>query len=115
MTYAVRRTFLSTKITSILEFSLEFFYLAFDNFRSDLDLIKTILHQQLIWQVSDKLGVIYLITKLGYVHIHDLESGTFIYTERLASAGILMSVPFESHGVIMVKNNGDVFSVNKVF
>ena len=33
-------------------------------------------------QVSKKNCVVYLITKYGYVHLYDIESGTCIYMNR---------------------------------
>ena len=35
-----------------------------------------------IMQVSKKNCVVYLITKYGYVHLYDIESGTCIYMNR---------------------------------
>ena len=35
-----------------------------------------------IVQVSKKNCVVYLITKYGYVHLYDIESGTCIYMNR---------------------------------
>ena len=35
-------------------------------------------------QVSKKNAVVYLITKYGYVHLYDIESGTCIYMNRWA-------------------------------
>ena len=39
-----------------------------------------------IVQVSKKNCVVYLITKYGYVHLYDIESGTCIYMNRYAEA-----------------------------
>ena len=36
-------------------------------------------------QVSKKNAVVYLITKYGYVHLYDIESGTCIYMNRWAN------------------------------
>jgi clathrin heavy chain len=30
-------------------------------------------------QVSKKHGIVYLITKYGFIHLYDLESGTCVY------------------------------------
>ena len=37
---------------------------------------------KVIIQVSKKNCVVYLITKYGYVHLYDIESGTCIYMNR---------------------------------
>ncbi|CAF4296676.1 unnamed protein product, partial [Rotaria sordida] len=36
-------------------------------------------------QTSAKHGVIYLVTKYGYVHVFDIESGTLIYVNRISA------------------------------
>ena len=39
-------------------------------------------YYNMIFQVSKKNCVVYLITKYGYVHLYDIESGTCIYMNR---------------------------------
>lgn len=52
-------------------------------------------------QVSSKYDVIYLITKYGYIHMYDIESGTCIYMNRISSETIFVTAPHESTGGII--------------
>jgi len=63
-------------------------------------------------QISQKHGVVYLITKYGYVHLYDLESGTCIYMNRISAETIFVTAPYEStNGIIGVNRKGQVLSV----
>ncbi|XP_022115263.1 clathrin heavy chain [Pieris rapae] len=63
-------------------------------------------------QVSPKYDVIYLITKYGYIHMYDIESGTCIYMNRISSDTIFVTAPHESTGgIIGVNRKGQVLSV----
>ncbi|CAB4062744.1 CLTC [Lepeophtheirus salmonis] len=46
-------------------------------------------------QVSEKHGVVYLITKYGYVHLYDIESGNCIYMNRISAETIFVTAPHE--------------------
>lgn len=52
-------------------------------------------------QVSSKYDVIYLITKYGYIHMYDIESGTCIYMNRISSDTIFVTAPHETTGGII--------------
>ena len=54
-------------------------------------------------QVSPKYDVIYLITKYGYIHMYDIETGTCIYMNRISSDTIFVTAPHESSGGIIGK------------
>ncbi|XP_045454128.1 clathrin heavy chain [Melitaea cinxia] len=63
-------------------------------------------------QVSPKYDVIYLITKYGYIHMYDVETGTCIYMNRISSDTIFVTAPHESTGgIIGVNRKGQVLSV----
>ncbi len=36
-------------------------------------------------QVSKKHGIIFLVTKFGFIHLYDLESGACVYMNRISS------------------------------
>lgn len=58
-------------------------------------------------QIGTKHGVIYLITKYGYFHMYDLESGVCIYMNRISAETIFVTAPHEStSGVIGVNKKG---------
>ena len=60
-------------------------------------------------QVSSKHDVIYLITKYGYVHLYDIESGTCIFMNRISGDTIFVTAPHEpSSGIIGVNRKGQV-------
>ena len=64
-------------------------------------------------QISDKYGIIYLITKYGYIHLYDIETGTCIYMNRISAETIFVTAPHEStSGIIGVNRKGQVLSVH---
>ncbi|XP_076859512.1 clathrin heavy chain 1 isoform X2 [Brachyhypopomus gauderio] len=63
-------------------------------------------------QIGMKHGVIYLITKYGYIHMYDLESGVCIYMNRISAETIFVTAAHEStSGIIGVNKKGQVLSV----
>lgn len=63
-------------------------------------------------QVSPKYDVIYLITKYGYIHLYDIETGTCIYMNRISADTIFVTAPHDaSGGIIGVNRKGQVLSV----
>ncbi|XP_010225508.1 PREDICTED: clathrin heavy chain 2-like, partial [Tinamus guttatus] len=63
-------------------------------------------------QIGIKHGVIYLITKYGYIHMYDLESGVCIYMNRISADTIFVTAPHEpTSGIIGVNKKGQVLSV----
>lgn len=64
-------------------------------------------------QVGPKYDVIYLITKYGYIHLYDIETGTCIYMNRISGDTIFVTAPHEaSSGIIGVNRKGQVLSVS---
>jgi clathrin heavy chain len=63
-------------------------------------------------QVSSKFGIIYLITKRGYIHLYDLESGTCIFMNRICDDTIFTTcADSDSTGVISINRKGQVLYV----
>ncbi|XP_051759546.1 clathrin heavy chain 1 isoform X1 [Ctenopharyngodon idella] len=63
-------------------------------------------------QIGTKHGVIYLITKYGYFHMYDLESGVCVYMNRISAETIFVTAAHEStSGIIGVNKKGQVLSV----
>lgn len=61
------------------------------------------------WQVSAKHNVVFLITKYGYIHLYDLETGTCIYMNRISGETIFVTAPHEAtSGIIGVNRKGQV-------
>jgi clathrin heavy chain len=60
-------------------------------------------------QVSKKFGIIYLVTKMGYIHLYDLESGACIYMNRISADTIFVTADREeTGGIIGVNKKGQV-------
>lgn len=63
-------------------------------------------------QISEKYDIIYLITKFGYIHLYDLETGVCIYMNRISAETIFVTAPYEpTSGIIGVNRKGQVLSV----
>jgi clathrin heavy chain len=64
-------------------------------------------------QISKKHGIIYLVTKYGFIHLYDLESGACIYMNRISGETIFVTAEHEAtNGIIGVNKKGQVLSVN---
>lgn len=64
-------------------------------------------------QTSQKHGVVFLITKYGYIHLYDIETGTCIYMNRISGDTIFVTAAHEAtSGIIGVNRKGQVLSVS---
>lgn len=64
---------------------------------------------------SQRYGIVYMITKYGYCHLYDVESGVCLYMNRISGETIFVTAPYESiGGVIGVNRKGQV-SAPRVF
>ncbi|RCI04960.1 hypothetical protein CU098_004297 [Rhizopus stolonifer] len=64
-------------------------------------------------QISHKYGIIFLVTKSGYIHLYDLETGTCIFMNRISGEPIFVAAEHEpSSGMISVNRKGQVLSVS---
>lgn len=63
-------------------------------------------------QISQKYSIIYMITKYGFIHLYDLETGTCIFMNRISSETIFITAPDEdSSGILGVNRKGQVLFV----
>lgn len=63
-------------------------------------------------QVSPRFSIIYLVTKYGFIHLYDLETGTCIFMNRISSDTIFITAPHDAiSGIIGVNRKGQVLSV----
>lgn len=63
-------------------------------------------------QVSPRYGIVYLVTKYGFIHLYDLETGTCIYMNRISGETMFVTCEHEStNGIIGVNRKGQVLSV----
>ncbi|KIJ55342.1 hypothetical protein M422DRAFT_219983 [Sphaerobolus stellatus SS14] len=64
-------------------------------------------------QVSQKHGIVYLVTKFGFIHLYDLETGTCVYMHRISLDTIFVTAEYEiADGIIGVNKKGQVLSVS---
>lgn len=64
-------------------------------------------------QASPRYGVIFMITKYGYVNMFDVDSATCIYMNRISSDTIFVTAPYSAtDGIIGVNRKGQVLSVS---
>ena len=64
-------------------------------------------------QVSSKYDIIFMVTKYGFIHLYDLETGTCIYMNRISGDTIFVTTELEStSGIIGVNRKGQVLSVS---
>ncbi len=49
-------------------------------------------------QISEKYGLIYVITKLGLLFVYDLETATAVYRNRISPDPIFLAANSESTG-----------------
>ena len=63
-------------------------------------------------QASKKYNVFYLITKHGYIYVHDIETATCIFMSRISADTVFVTAPHDStSGIIGVNRRGQVLSV----
>jgi len=63
-------------------------------------------------QVAQKYGIVFVMTKFGYVHLFDLGSGALIYRNRISSDTIFLSCLHQGvQGIIGVNRQGQVLLV----
>lgn len=64
-------------------------------------------------QVSQRFSIIYLVTKYGFIHLYDLETGSCIFMNRISSETIFTTTTHEAtSGIIAVNRKGHVLSVS---
>ncbi|EPE29243.1 Clathrin heavy-chain terminal [Glarea lozoyensis ATCC 20868] len=63
-------------------------------------------------QVSQKYSIIYLVTKYGFIHLYDLETGTCIFMNRISSETIFITTAdSQSEGLVGINRKGQVLAV----
>lgn len=64
---------------------------------------------EVLLQAGPKYDVVYLVTKYGYIHLYDIESGTCIYMNRISGDTIFVTAPnVATSGIIGVNRKGQV-------
>jgi clathrin heavy chain len=64
-------------------------------------------------QMSSKYSIAFLVTKMGYVHLYDVESGQALYMNRISETTVFATTPNTSNGGLLgVNRQGRVLSVS---
>jgi clathrin heavy chain len=63
-------------------------------------------------QVSQKYGVVYMVTKYGFIHLYDLETASCIFMNRISSETIFTTCTDDgSSGIVGINRKGQVLFV----
>jgi clathrin heavy chain len=63
-------------------------------------------------QVSKRFGIVYLVTKYGFIHLYDLETGACIYMNRISGETMFVTCEHRStSGIVGINRKGQVLSV----
>ncbi|KAF6756119.1 hypothetical protein DFP72DRAFT_846886 [Ephemerocybe angulata] len=64
-------------------------------------------------KISKKHGIIYMVSKYGFIHLYDLETGACVYMNRISGETIFVTAEHEAtNDIIGVNKKGQVLSVN---
>jgi clathrin heavy chain len=64
-------------------------------------------------QIDEKNGIVFLVTKFGYVHLFDLATATTIYMNRISAETIFVTAPHsQTNGIVGINRQGQVLSVS---
>lgn len=55
-------------------------------------------------QISEKYGLVYVVSKLGFVFVYDLESATAVYRNRISPDPVFLACPSDATGGIYCIN-----------
>ncbi|TID31065.1 hypothetical protein CANINC_000309 [Pichia inconspicua] len=62
--------------------------------------------------LSSKYGIAYILTKLGFIHLYDVESGKKIFLNRISSDPVFTGAGFDNNsGIITINRSGSVLAV----
>ncbi|KAJ2614259.1 Clathrin heavy chain [Coemansia sp. RSA 1365] len=61
-------------------------------------------------QAGPKYELVYMVTKFGFIHLYDLESGTCVFSNRISGDTIFVATKHQD-GLIAVNRKGQVLSV----
>lgn len=63
-------------------------------------------------QASDKYGVIYILTKYGFIHLYDIETGANLFVNRITADPVFTASSYDNGtGIVTINKSGQVLSV----
>ncbi|KAL1304968.1 hypothetical protein AAFC00_003874 [Neodothiora populina] len=64
-------------------------------------------------QIADRYKIIYMVTKYGFIHLYDLETGSAIFMNRISSDTVFTCASdVDSTGILAVNRKGQVLQVS---
>ena len=64
-------------------------------------------------QVSQRFSIIYMVTKYGFIHLYDLETGVCLFMNRISSETIFTTCSdAESSGIVGINRKGQVLKID---
>lgn len=63
-------------------------------------------------QASSKYGIIYILTKYGFIHLYDIETGSNLFVNRISADPVFTAAPYNDNtGFITINKTGQVLAV----
>lgn len=63
-------------------------------------------------QVSEKYGIVYILTKYGFIHLYELETGTNLFVNRITAESVFTSASYrDKNGIACINKKGQVLAV----
>lgn len=63
-------------------------------------------------QASDRYGILYILTKYGFIHLYDIETGSNLFVNRITADPVFTAAPYkDGTGIITINKLGQVLAV----
>lgn len=63
-------------------------------------------------QASNTYGIIYILTKYGFIHLYDIETGSNLFVNRITADPVFTAAPYnDGTGIITINKSGQVLAV----
>lgn len=63
-------------------------------------------------QVTEKYGIIYILTKYGFIHLFDLETGLNLFVNRISADPLFTASSHSNNGILTINKKGQVLAVD---
>lgn len=63
-------------------------------------------------QVSEKYGIVYVLTKYGFIHLYELETGSNLFVNRITAESVFTATYYnDKNGIACINKKGQVLAV----
>lgn len=63
-------------------------------------------------QASNQYGIIYILTKYGFIHLYDIETGSNLFVNRITADPVFTAAPYNDNtGLVTINKSGQVLAV----